>query len=97
MLIGVISDSHDRMPAVRKALETFREAVVHSLHQVPAGGEADVEISGHTYKADVHEDEKGTLFVNPGESCGWLTGVCTAGLLRLPEKEFQQIVLMKDE
>jgi putative phosphoesterase len=160
MLVGILSDSHDRLSALDKVLEIFQEAgvdqilhggdyiapfalkgirttglpmvgvygnndgekkglkslcpgihepphfvelkgvkilMVHSLDQLPedlAG--AEVVIHGHTHKEEVRTDENGILFINPGECCGWLTGRCTAALLRLPEKEVEQVCFMED-
>ena len=42
--------------------------------------EADIIISGHTHEA-VNEQENGTLFLNPGECCGWVYDRCTVALL----------------
>lgn len=160
MLIGVMSDSHDRLSAIDKVLEIFEEAgvdmilhcgdfvapfslksirtskipivgvygnndgekrglknmcptihepphveelagvkvlMVHSLDQCPKDlGDIQVVLNGHTHQEDVHSDEAGRLYINPGESCGWLTGRCTAVLLRLPEKTIEKICFMED-
>jgi len=40
----------------------------------------DVVIFGHTHKSEVRREGR-TLFVNPGEACGWLTGLRTVALL----------------
>lgn len=145
MLVGVIADTHDRLPLIDAALELFAqrgvEAVVHPgdfvapfavrrllkftgpihatfgnndgeragikrlLPQVvdgplflPLGGRtilvhhsidgcnpadvdrADVVITGHTHEA-VNRTDRGTLWLNPGECCGWVTGRCTAAIL----------------
>jgi len=145
MLIGVISDSHDRLPAIDRAIGLFRErnveAVIHPgdliapfaakrllhwkgplhvtygnndgerpglktlLPQIvdgplflelagrcilvhhfidwckPADIErADIVITGHTHEV-VNRFDANKLFLNPGESCGWVTGRCTVAVL----------------
>lgn len=145
MLIGVLSDTHDRLPMIDAALALFAErgveAVIHPgdfvapfavkrllafsgplyvtygnndgeraglktlLPQVVDGplfvdgagrtilvhhfvewcsaadiDRADVVVSGHTHEV-VNRFERGKLFLNPGECCGWLTGRCTVALL----------------
>ncbi len=145
MLIGVLSDTHDRLPMIDAALALFTrrgvEAMIHAgdfvapfavrpllafngpihaifgnndgektglrnllpqlvdgpLH-VELGGRsilvhhfvdwcdpADVEraeivITGHSHEV-VNRVERGKLFLNPGECCGWVTGRCTVALL----------------
>lgn len=39
----------------------------------------DVVISGHTHKAGIQEG--GTLYINPGEVCGYITGQSTVAVL----------------
>jgi len=34
-----------------------------------------------------------TLIINPGEACGWLTGVCTAAILDLETSEVEIVTL----
>lgn len=145
--IGVVSDSHDRMPALRAVLDRFEreklDTIIHAgdfvapfaakllaaypgkvfavygnndgeraglaraLPQVLDGPlwielagrrilvhhfidwcvpadlrRADVVITGHTHQI-VTEREGDRLTLNPGECCGWLTGKCSAAILRL--------------
>lgn len=147
MLIGVISDTHDRMPKIDEALALFKgrdvQAVIHAgdicspfaakalkavedhcpLHVILGNNEgeqaglkgvlpqldtgplkleldarkilvhhfdewcepddihwADIVISGHTHEI-VNEVRDGTLFLNPGECCGWVNGRCSVALL----------------
>ena len=145
MLIGVVSDSHDRLPAIDAAMRLFHErrvaAVIHAgdfvapfavkrlfayrgpLHVVYGNNDgerrglkdllpgivdgplhleldgrailihhfidccepadidrADVIITGHTHEV-VNRFERGKLFLNPGECCGWVSGRCTAAIL----------------
>jgi putative phosphoesterase len=147
MRLGVISDTHDRLPTFRHAVDLFRtlrvDAILHAgdyiapfaarliapqaidipVHcvlgnndgerkglvatlpqlvegplRLTLGGRvivmhhfidwltpedrrgADILITGHTH-AVVNETREGTLLLNPGECCGWLTGRCTVALL----------------
>ena len=144
MLIGVLSDTHDRLPAIAAALALFAErrveAVIHAgdfvapfavrrllqfsgpLHVIYGNNDgeraglkelmpqvedgpllleldgstilvhhfidwctpsdidrADIVVTGHTH-AVVNRVERDTLFLNPGESCGWVTGRATVAL-----------------
>ena len=50
----------------------------------------DFVLYGHTHKLDIHQDGK-TLIINPGESCGYLTGHSTAVILNPNTKEYEII------
>lgn len=145
MLIGLISDTHDRLPMIDRAIDLFQrrgvQAVIHPgdlvapfaaerllryagpiyviygnndgereglkklLPQITDGpvrlvmagkkvlvhhfidwckpndiAQADIVITGHTHGV-VDEQQNGTLFLNPGECCGWVNGRCTVALL----------------
>ncbi len=145
MLVGVISDTHDRLPCIDRAMGLFRrrgvEVVIHSgdlvapfaarrllewkgplhvtygnndgervglkavLPQIVDGplfvelgdrrilvhhfiewckpGDieiADIVVTGHTHEV-VNRTDGGTLFLNPGEACGWVNGRCTVAVL----------------
>lgn len=43
-------------------------------------GHFDVIVYGHTHKPDIHRKGK-TLFINPGETGGWVTGSATVATL----------------
>jgi putative phosphoesterase len=147
MLIGIMSDTHDNLPAIRKAVEFFNErnvnlvihagdyvapfvareleklnaplkgvfgnndgernglrkalgiedelieveadgmkiAVTHGTNEVLVKALAysklyDVLIVGHTHRYEIREVGR-TILVNPGEVCGYLTGVKSVALL----------------
>lgn len=147
MRVGVVADSHDRLPALRAVLERFEreklDTIIHAgdfvapfaakllaaypgrVHAVYGNNDgeraglarvlptlqdgplwlelagrrilvhhsidwcasadvqrADVVISGHTHQVVCERDGE-RLILNPGECCGWLTGKCTAAILRL--------------
>ncbi len=85
-------------------LEDFKEinadgrkiAVIHGANQklvdALAGGEYyDVLISGHNHQLDVCSDK--TMTINPGETCGYLSGKKTVILLSTEDLNFKKIVL----
>lgn len=159
MKIGVISDTHDRMPTLHKALDLFAsekvDAIIHAgdfvapfaakplvscgitlhsvfgnndgeraglsrlmpacvpgplkleiagrsivvhhwIEQVPADivAAADVVITGHTHEV-VTEQRNGTLLLNPGECCGWLTGEATVAILDVTSLDVRVVTLDK--
>ena len=163
MLVGVLSDTHDRLPAIRAALKVFRErgidTVIHAgdvvspfaakelaefegtLHvlygnndgehtglknllpqivdgpiRIEADGQAivvghhfgwlsdddvagaGVVVAGHTHTI-VNELRDGTLYLNPGECCGWLTGEGTVAVLDTagPTAEIVLLPKMRNE
>ena len=148
MKIGVMSDSHDNVPLIRRAVEALRaegaECLVHAgdfvapfavkvilqfpgptygvfgnndgeragirklwpqvadppqlldlgghrivvmhdlipLDKLPADlRSAAVFISGHTHAPVIEKDAAGRLFLNPGETGGWLSGKSTVAVL----------------
>ncbi len=145
MRIGVVSDTHDRLPMIDRAMEVFIrqqvQAVIHAgdvvapfaaerllqysgpiyaiygnndgeraglrrvLPQIKDGplklemagrqilvhhfidwcssrdiDQADIIITGHTHEV-VNERQNGSLFLNPGECCGWVNERCTVAVL----------------
>ena len=162
MRVGVMADSHDRVPAIETLLRRFMDSgvglVMHagdycspfslapfsdaqiallgvfgrndgdpealkeaaarnmgnelyeSPHSFDIGGQrimlvydlADVRTrslkshaivihgSTHEYQVRTLGD---TLLVNPGESCGWMHGVCTGAIVDLDTKEVERIEL----
>ena len=62
-------------------------AVTHSLSDYPA----DIIIFGHSHKPDIQSDKNGRLLVNPGESCGWVTGKSSVAILDLDSNSAEHI------
>jgi uncharacterized protein len=57
--------------------------VVHDYHRLDLENEkAQIIVCGHTHKAEL-VSRKARLIVNPGESCGWLSGLSTAAIIDL--------------
>lgn len=161
MLIGIMSDSHDHLENIKKAVHKFNEAKIEHLYHAgdivspftfnefqhltcsmdlvfgnndgekqfliqkfqgkgvlhkhlyefviegkhflmmhePNNVEHlfkkqtyDVIIYGHTHKIDIRKNEK-TLLINPGESCGLLTGDATILTLETTTMEYKLIYL----
>ncbi len=157
MLIGIMSDTHDNLPAIRKVVEFFNgekvDLVIHagdyiapftarefSRLKAPLKGvfgnndgerdglknvlgikdeilELDVDgmkivvihgtderivnalarshiydvlIRGHTHKYEIRECGR-TILINPGEVCGYVTGVKSAALLDTKKREVKII------
>lgn len=157
MLIGVLADSHDRLPMIEAAVELFNrrgvQAVMHAgdviapfaarrllgyrgpiyvtygnndgereglrqvlpqikdgpLHVTMSGrrilmhhyvdwcspadvAAADIVITGHTHEVTAQRTN-GTLFLNPGECCGWVYGRPTAALLETDDLSVEVVDL----
>ncbi|NJF25291.1 metallophosphoesterase [Thermococcus sp. Bubb.Bath] len=157
MLIGIMSDTHDNLPAIRKAVEFFNsrnvELVIHAgdfvapfvaeelknlkaplkgvfgnndgerkglyealgiydeLIELEADGMKiavthgtndilvralarsklyDVVVVGHTHRYEIREEGR-TILINPGEVCGYVTGVKSVALLDTRRREVQII------
>jgi putative phosphoesterase len=56
------------------------------------GGGFDVIVHGHSHNAEVHRRGR-TLVINPGETCGYLTGRSTIGLLDTVERKARIVEL----
>ena len=56
------------------------------LRSLVSSGAYDVVVHGHTYEAKA-ERSGGTLVINPGEVCGYLTGKCTIALVDTVTRE----------
>ncbi|HEY0776762.1 MAG TPA: metallophosphoesterase [Gemmatirosa sp.] len=51
-----------------------------------------VVVHGCSHRAEVRQ-RGSTLVVNPGEACGWLTGVCTAAIVDLDTLTVERLAL----
>jgi putative phosphoesterase len=52
----------------------------------------DIIVFGHTHKPEVRSAGK-ALVINPGETCGWLHGKCTAALLDPVSRDVEIVTL----
>ncbi|WP_297475248.1 metallophosphoesterase [Thermococcus sp.] len=159
MLIGIMSDTHDNLPAIRKAVELFNRenvelvihagdyvapfvagelkklkaplrgvfgnndgerkglyealgiydelieleadgmkiAVTHGTNEVLVRALArsrlyDVVVVGHTHRYEIREVGR-TILVNPGEVCGYVTGIKSVALLDTRKREVRIVNL----
>ena len=85
-------------------LEDFKEisvdgwkfAIIHGtdpriLEAIVRSNKYDVVASGHTHKIDIISDE--TLLINPGETCGYVSGKQTVVLLDTDDLSYQTVYL----
>lgn len=76
-------------------LEGHRVLVKHFHHYVEelaASGKYSLIIYGHTHRSRV-EKVGSTWVLNPGETCGWLTGRATVALVEIPSFRIELIEL----
>jgi len=67
-------------------LEGRRICLMHEprcLDSLIKSGNYDLIVYGHTHQLDIQEE--GTLVVNPGEACGYLTGKATCAVVNLAD------------
>lgn len=62
------------------------------LHSLIGADSYDVVVHGHTHEARVHKEGK-TLVVNPGETCGYLTGESSIAFLHTKMVEAKIVLL----
>lgn len=71
-----------------------RVLLVHDLGEV---NRRSIESHKYVVHGFTHKQEMstrgGTLVINPGESCGWLTGTCTAAVLDLDTGEVEILTI----
>ncbi|MBS7656709.1 MAG: metallophosphoesterase [Candidatus Bathyarchaeia archaeon] len=66
-------------------VENLKIALLHGeeidlLESIINTSAFDIVVHGHTHQASIHK-QNGTLIVNPGEACGYLTENATIGIL----------------
>ena len=67
-------------------LDKRRICLMHEprcLDSLVKSGDYDLILYGHTHKVDISEE--GTLVINPGEACGYLTGKSTCAVVELDD------------
>ena len=78
-----ISDGRIVEGILRVELGGKKIAVVHDLHSLDLATEkAQIIVCGHTHKSEL-ATRKARLVVNPGEACGWLSGISTVAIIDL--------------
>ena len=63
-----------------------------ALNEIAGAGIFDVVVHGHTHRPSIRE-RGGTLMVNPGEVCGYLTGKGTVAILETGRLEVKILEL----
>lgn len=66
------------------SIDNLQVAVIHGtnpalVESLRGCSKYDVVVTGHTHQIEIREDE--TMLINPGETCGYLTGDKTVVLL----------------
>lgn len=74
---------------LRIKLGERRITLVHDIKSInPAKERADLIVFGHTHKPQIiHKHNK--IMINPGEACGWLSGVSTVAIVDLSDMKVQ--------
>ena len=71
-----------------RAPDGTRFVIAHMLRQLRGlSGEFDVAVYGHTHKPRIHHDDRGRLYINPGEISGWTFGQPTLVILETETME----------
>lgn len=79
-------------PALYTLADGTRAVLVHMERQLRGFDEPfDVCVHGHTHKPRVARDERGRLFINPGETSGWTFGRPTAAVLETASMQAEVI------
>ncbi|MEN3041832.1 MAG: metallophosphoesterase [Fervidobacterium sp.] len=76
-----------------KQVDNFRLFLMHEPYALLPAVKSqlyDFVFYGHTHQMDIRTEGR-TLVINPGESCGYLTGKATAILLEPSTKEYEII------
>lgn len=78
-------------------VDRLKIALTHGTHDVVVealafSGKFDVVVRGHTHRTQ-NEVIGGTLVVNPGEACGYLSGEATIAILEVPGKRVKFVKL----
>ena len=60
-----------------------------ALSMLKTGTAFDAIIYGHTHQIDIQKSN--TLIINPGETCGWLSGRCTVAVWDVSQNEIRII------
>ncbi len=74
----------------RKILVTHMDRSLRDLE-----GDFDVAIYAHTHKPSITRDEKGRLFINPGETSGWSHGRPSVAILDTTTLEARIVQISK--
>lgn len=79
-----------KTPDGRRILLTHMDRSLRDLD-----GDFDVAIYAHTHKPSITRDERGRLFINPGETSGWSYGKPSVALLETSTLEARIVALTR--
>lgn len=87
-VLGEIRDA----PAEYQLDDGTRVVIAHMERQLKDfQGDFDIAVYGHTHRPHVKRDERGRLFINPGEASGWTFNDPTIAVL---ETDSQQVDIL---
>ena len=79
-------------PALYTLADGTRVVLVHMERQLRGFDEEfDVCVYGHTHKPRISRDERGRLFINPGETSGWTFGKPSAAVLETASMDVEML------
>jgi putative phosphoesterase len=85
-------------PALYTLDDGTRVVIVHMQRQLKDFADPfDIAIVGHTHRPDVHTDDQGRLWINPGETSGWTYGQPTVALLETTTRSVEIIPVPVDQ
>lgn len=92
-VVGIFQKSKGLINSYYQKIEvkTYRIWVSHYYQPAELAfqtGKYDLSIFGHTHEKKIRE-EKGRFLLNPGESCGLLTGMASIAICDLKKKEVE--------
>ena len=89
-ILGLKNIFNIQIQPLKLELDARKIIVIHEpvyLKELEKSSEFDVIIYGHTHKVDVKKGKN--LILNPGETCGYLTGRATAAILDLAKLDVE--------
>lgn len=91
-IVGILGEP----PFCYVAKDGTRFVLTHAYEWVKGyEGEFDVLVYSHTHKKSVHRDDRGRLYINPGETSGWSYGTPTIAILETETGDVQILELNK--
>lgn len=93
-ILGTLAEA----PVYWTSPDGVRFVIVHMERQLRgASDDFDVCVYAHTHKPRLHRDERGRLFLNPGETSGWTFGQPTVMLFDTVTRQPQVVSLLAEQ
>ncbi|MFX1297058.1 MAG: metallophosphoesterase [Promethearchaeota archaeon] len=89
---GIIKGIQFSIQINDKKIALFHSIVTEIQDSIINSNKFDIVIYGHTHESLIKKINK-TLVINPGESCGYLTGKSTVGIIDLDKMKAELIEL----